>query len=70
METKKNEITQSKEYESYKITYRGSHVPHRRETLKGANNFADRLLKQRKHGEIEGVWYNENGIQFDLIREF
>lgn len=57
-------------FESYKITYNGSHVPHRRETLKGAENLVERLRKNRKHGEVEGVWFDDNGIRFELIKKF
>lgn len=61
-------MERNKKYESYKITvWFGS--PVRRETLKGAQAFADRMEKKGKHGTVEGVWFDDQ-IHFDLLRKF
>ena len=58
-------------YESFKIVVHGRHrQPIRRETFKGAENTARRLHKQGEVGTVEGVWYDENGIHFDLLIKF
>lgn len=64
--------THESQYESYKITI-NFRMLQRRETLKGAMALADRLVKQGKHGMVEGVaWPTREGecARFDLIRKF
>jgi nitroimidazol reductase NimA-like FMN-containing flavoprotein (pyridoxamine 5'-phosphate oxidase superfamily) len=45
-------------------------TPQRRETEKGAMALADRLQKQRKHGEVQKVWCSESGVRFETVRTF
>lgn len=58
-----------KQYESYKVvTYFGA--PQRRETEKTAMNLADKLRKKGRHGQVEGVWFDKDGMHFDVIKTF
>ena len=63
------ELVPVDQYESYKITVINSHrQPIRRETFKGAWDAVVRLYnKDRKRSIVEAVYFDDNGIHFDLI---
>ena len=58
-----------RQYESYKVVVKTG-IPQRRETEKAALSLAEKLHKQGRHGQVEGAWFDESGIHFDIIKKF
>lgn len=58
-----------KKYDSFKVVVNMG-TPQRRETEQAALNLAQKLHKSGRHGQIEGVWFDDSGIHFDVIKKF